>query len=230
MMPQGAPPAMPQQKAGGLAITALILSCLFFLPIIPLVGGILGIIAVATAPPGRPKGAAIVAIVLGFTLGLGGGCMAAIAIPSFTRYIKRSKSAEARMNVQSLYHGAVAYYESEQLGSDGKVRTHVFPATTDWTPAEGACGYPGGKIPPDPTPWRKPTWEALHFTVDAPSFYQYRFSVVIGDGSHPGDEAMVEARGDLDCDGIFSSYVRHLVVGPGQTIQAGDLVIEREDE
>src|SRR5262249_50422068 len=149
---------------------------------------------------------------------------------SFTKYLKRSKSIEARMNVEALYRDAVAAYESEQLGSDGKVGTHRFPATVAWTPAEGACGYPGGKIPPNPTAWQQATWRDLHFSVDTPSSYQYRFSVVIGDGSHPGDEAIVEARGDLDCNGVFSSYKRRLVVGSGQQILPDALTVEREEE
>jgi type IV pilus assembly protein PilA len=211
---------MPKQKSGGIAITGLVFSCLFFIPIIPLVGGILGIIAVAAAPPGRPKGAAIMAIVLGFTFGLGGGCTAAIAIPAFIKYIRRSKTVEAQMNTRMIFDDAVVYYEAEQVGSDGKVFSHRFPPSTDWTPAEGACGYPGQKIPPSATAWQTPAWHALRFSVDDPSYFQYRFRALTGDGSHPGDEAIAEARADLNCDGIYSQFERRLVVGAAGTIQS----------
>ena len=56
-----------KKKGNGLAITALVLSSVFFLPIIPFFGLVLGIIALTT---GRSKPMSIVAICLGafFTL------------------------------------------------------------------------------------------------------------------------------------------------------------------
>ena len=41
------------------------------------------------------------------------GILAAIAIPAFVNYVKRSKTSEAGANLKSLFTGAAAYYERE---------------------------------------------------------------------------------------------------------------------
>ncbi|MGB5681356.1 MAG: prepilin-type N-terminal cleavage/methylation domain-containing protein, partial [Polyangiales bacterium] len=41
------------------------------------------------------------------------GILAAIAIPAFINYVKRSKTSEAGANLKSLFQGAAAYYEQE---------------------------------------------------------------------------------------------------------------------
>ena len=41
------------------------------------------------------------------------GILAAIAIPAFVNYVKRSKTSEAGANLKSLFQGAAAYYEAE---------------------------------------------------------------------------------------------------------------------
>ncbi|MBW2626210.1 MAG: prepilin-type N-terminal cleavage/methylation domain-containing protein [Deltaproteobacteria bacterium] len=43
------------------------------------------------------------------------GILAAIAIPAFINYVKRSKTSEAGANLKSMFQGAAAYYEAEGL-------------------------------------------------------------------------------------------------------------------
>src|SRR5262249_50309892 len=57
------------------------------------------------------------------------GVLSAIAIPAFMKYIRKSKTTEAPMNVRRLADASVAYYEAH----------HAFPPSTDWTPAGGCC-------------------------------------------------------------------------------------------
>jgi type IV pilus assembly protein PilA len=132
------------------------------------------------------------------------GILAAIAIPAFLKYIKRSKTVEATMNVRKLYDATVGYYEEK----------HAFPAATEWTPARGCCGQPNDKCAPDPEAFSGPTWRALGFSIEDPHHYQYRFRRTEGG-------FVVEARGDLDCDGKFSSFRREGRVEPGGTISGG---------
>ena len=70
------------------------MSALFFLPIVPLVGLVLGIVALTT---GRSKPISIVAICLGAFFTLMMGVYAAIAIPAFMKFTERAKEAEARV-------------------------------------------------------------------------------------------------------------------------------------
>ena len=41
------------------------------------------------------------------------GILAAIAIPAFINYVKRSKTSEAGANLKALFQGAAAYYDQE---------------------------------------------------------------------------------------------------------------------
>jgi hypothetical protein len=123
------------------------------------------------------------------------GVASAVAIPAFMKYIRRSKSVEATMNVRKLAD-AVAAYQGKPLRS------------TEWTPAATCCSQ-GGKCAPNPKAWTG-TFAALNFSVDDPHYYQYRVT-------KSGKKTVVEARGDLDCDGKFSNYKRTVTgttVGP----------------
>jgi hypothetical protein len=114
------------------------------------------------------------------------GVAAAVAIPAFTKYARRSKTVEATMNLRKLADSA-ASYKGKPLRS------------TEWTPAATCCSQ-GGKCAPDPKAWGG-TVSALQFSVDDPHYYQYRVTA-------KGKKILVEARGDLDCNGKFSSYKR----------------------
>ena len=142
------------------------------------------------------------------------GILAAVAIPAFMKYIRRSKTTEALMNIRRMYDSAVAYYESEHAASDGSILAKQFPnpnsggvdgADPIFTPTGKCCTYPGEKCAPNPSLWNDSTWAALNFSVDDPHYYQYTF-----DGYHPGSSAefVAGAVGDLDCDDIFSTFVR----------------------
>jgi len=198
--PSSQTPPTPQKKGNGLAITALVLAALFFLPFIPTIGLVLGIIALAT---GRSKTMSIVAICLGGFFTLTMGVYVAVAIPAFMKYIRRAKTVEATANVRALADGIAA------LGPQQWAQL----ADGDWTPAGSACGQPLGKFPPQPAAWQGEPWKSLGFALDTAHYYQYRVA-------RDGGGFVVEARGDLDCDGVFSRFVRHVTpdgVGPLQS-------------
>src|SRR5205814_7177574 len=41
------------------------------------------------------------------------GILAAVAIPAFMKYIRRSKTTEATMNIRKLFDSSVSYFEEE---------------------------------------------------------------------------------------------------------------------
>ena len=51
------------------------------------------------------------------------GILAAVAIPAFMKYIRRSKTVEATMNVRKLFDSSVAYFEAEHADNDGQHRS-----------------------------------------------------------------------------------------------------------
>ncbi|HZS42525.1 MAG TPA: DUF4190 domain-containing protein [Polyangia bacterium] len=207
--PLSSPPA-PPLRTSGLAIFALVMSCLFFIPFAPLIGLVLGIVALVRARPGQPRAVAIAAVAVGpvsfFFLQ---AMCAAVAIPAFMKYVRRSKTVEATLNVRRLADDANVYY----------VDNAKLPPAVDWTPAGEPCGNGRPTFAVDPAAWQRSPWSELHFSLDAPHHYQYRIV------SEAPDRIAIEARGDLDCDGEFSLFRREVTPGG-----AGPLQIERELE
>lgn len=175
-------------KGNALAIVALVMSAMFFLPLVPLVGLVLGIVAIAT---GRSKPISIIAICLGALFTLMMGVYAAIAIPAFLEFIERSKQAEARANLGSLANAAAALDENQAAQLPD----------ADWTPAGNACALPHHKFPADAAAWQREPWRTLGFQPYGSLYFQYRVTRVSG-----GFRA--EARADLKCDGHFTELSR----------------------
>ncbi len=117
------------------------------------------------------------------------GIAAAVAIPAFMKYTKKSKTSEARELLGVLQSSANRY-----VIENGKPPPPVGP-----TPPKGACCKSGEKCAPNPALWKEPGWEALMFSVDDPHFYSYE---VRSDGT----SFTVLAYGDLDCDGNYSTF------------------------
>jgi type IV pilus assembly protein PilA len=134
------------------------------------------------------------------------GILAAVAIPAFMKYIKKSKTTEARQFVKKIYDGARSYYmdRSVRRGMGGSIVKAQFPDDTDTsaqTPSNAtACC---DKCAADATLWTDPGWVALQFSVDDPHYYVYSF-VLTGDPSVGPFTA--RANGDLDCNGVESTF------------------------
>jgi hypothetical protein len=96
------------------------------------------------------------------------------------------------MNIRRLYDSVVSYYD----------QYHQFPATVSRTPAEVPCGE---AVATAATAWQHPTWAALHFSVSEPHYYSYQLDSA---GVGPAATFIVSAFGDIDCDGIFSTFLR----------------------
>jgi type II secretory pathway pseudopilin PulG len=130
------------------------------------------------------------------------GAAAAVAIPAFTRYVKKSRTAEARTNLSALANAAVALQQEK-----GGPR-FSFPVTTPWTPEKLCCGSDPGHCVPRAGEWEHPTWKALQWKAlplgaNGRANYQYRF---VSSGRGKKATFTVEASGDLDCNGVTSHF------------------------
>jgi len=152
---------------------------------------------VPAPPPPKPTN---LGLAIGLPLGiLGGlvvlGILAAVAIPAFIGYTKKTRRAETTEYLQEIARGAEAYYDREQR----------FPAPgAGPTPALGTCCMTGGKCMPDRRQWRDdPVWgpDGLQFSIDRPHYYSYQYQV-----NDDGSEFTASAYGDLDCDGESSTF------------------------
>ena len=156
------------------------------------------------------------------------GILAAVAIPAFLKYIKRSKTSEATMNVRKLYDGSVTYFATEYADTDGEAVDNMFPASAvhpDTGPTEDKY---------DPSDWGfsvdAGTWAALSFAVADPHYFQYQYDSDAAGGEANQCVFTASAFGDLDGDGTDSTFVRFGSVNNMEVTGSAGLYIANELE
>ena len=163
------------------------------------------------------------------------GILAAVAIPAFMKYIKKSKTTEAREFTKKIYDGARSYYMDPGVkqGSFAPIPPQ-FPGSTAGLygpePLATCCGAGSiDKCEPDSSAWTDAEWVALQFSVDDPHYYIYTFDVPLELGN--GANFTSRANGDLDCNSTFSTFEMYGIINStysdGPTGNAG---LYRENE
>lgn len=137
----------------------------------------------AATKPKRNVGL-IVAIVVGAFVVLFALCgvVAAIAIPAFINYVKRSKVQEAHVQVRALSSAV----QNHCHGVGGFVAAGPVPTTV-------------GPEKQVPSFGSDPGFAELRFTPTDPTYYRLQVTPT-------GDGALLTAEGDLDGDGVFSRF------------------------
>lgn len=142
------------------------------------------------------------------------GILAAIAIPAFINYVKRSKTSEAGANLKSLFQGAAAYYEQENWaqgvvapGATAAASTHctVDSAAQDGSPDDSKRVIIWGSET-DAT-----SYAALNFAPADPIYYDYNVTAApaasaCGNTATDPTVYTFTANGDLDGDNTESSF------------------------
>jgi type IV pilus assembly protein PilA len=142
------------------------------------------------------------------------GILAAIAIPAFINYVKRSKTSEAGANLKSLFQGAAAYYDAENwtqgmvtVGGTAAASTHCTVGTTamDNPPSDAKRVID----------WQAETntaeYAALNFAPADPLYFVYNVTEA-DNASNCGNTAgntgvyTFTALGDLDGDTVLSTF------------------------
>jgi prepilin-type N-terminal cleavage/methylation domain-containing protein len=125
------------------------------------------------------------------------GILAAVAIPAFMDYMKRSKKTEASLQLNKIgKNNKREYMENSQYVA----------LTATGTPAAGTSGCCGaaGKTPnhcaANPALWAaQPAWVKLDFEIDEDTLFVY-------DYTGAATSFTANAVGDLDCDGTAITY------------------------
>ena len=155
------------------------------------------------------------------------GILAAVAIPAFMKYIRRSKTTEAGMNIAKMHQSAVAYFDAEHADITQTTIVRQFPDPDGPTPAKGSCcGQTGDKCAPVPASWQTATWTALNFSVDDPHYFSYEFE---SSGSEQNSVFKAWAYGDLDCDGTYSTFMRGGKIDAERNVTGGAGLFTRLD-
>jgi type IV pilus assembly protein PilA len=129
------------------------------------------------------------------------GILAAVAIPAFMDYIKRSKKTEAALQLNKIGKNA-----KRQYMETSRYVTGVAPTTPQQPGGGGCCGGMGASgnntnhCAPDPVGFSDPVWQALDFSIEEDTLFYYDYN-----GTATSYTAL--ATGDLDCDGTQITYV-----------------------
>jgi len=135
------------------------------------------------------------------------GILAAVAIPAFTRYVRKARTSEAVAHLNKEWVGSVTYYESDHTSAAGAVMTKEFPGPTAAWAQSQECGCETSTFcPAAGSVWNTdPVWQALSFSLPDPYHYMPGYS-----SSGGGTTAVFTAfaKGDLNCDSILSQFIR----------------------
>ncbi len=154
------------------------------------------------------------------------GILAAVAIPAFMKYIRRSKTSEATMNLRKLFDSSVSYFEAEHAARNGNILARQFPASIDMTPAADFCSAGAEKFVPDEGAWMAATWQALNFALSDPHYYKYSYD---SDGFDKEARFTARANGDLDCDGTVSTFERVGTVDDHLNVVGGGGIFSKDE-
>jgi prepilin-type N-terminal cleavage/methylation domain-containing protein len=120
------------------------------------------------------------------------GILAAVAIPAFMDYMKRSKKTEAVLQLNKIGKNSKTYF-----------LTNASFVTADGVGMPAACCACPNKHPVVNTWLTDPAWSALDFEIDEPNLFTYEYTGGV-------NNAKAAAFGDLDCDGVQVQYTMYL--------------------
>ena len=130
------------------------------------------------------------------------GILAAVAIPAFMDYMKKSKKTEASLQLNKIAKNSKVFYIT--------AASFVSQAGAELPAAGGTnCAITPSKKFAVTTAWQDSAgWQQLDFQVDEPNLFSYEYI--------PGDTvATALARGDLDCDTTIITYTLNLSAPQG---------------
>ncbi len=165
--------------------------------------------------------------------------LAAVAVPAYLKYMRRAKTAEAIDELDRIYRGAALYYSTPRVDQLGNRLPCQFPRSQPATPKAGTCCHALGgpdrdkddRCDSNPEAWTTPTWSALGFDLSEPHYFVYSFE---SSGTGSAATMTITAHGDLDCDGIQSTFRRTGRADPesgdGECFMGGNSVFFKDKE
>jgi type IV pilus assembly protein PilA len=134
------------------------------------------------------------------------GILAAVAIPAFIKYLRKSKTVEATEGLDKIKVGAKAYFQADHYDTTGALLPKQFPIDVGPSPvaaSTGCCASPGPKCAPVATIWNNDSWRALQFQMTDNHYFLWQWQ-----SANTNTTAVFTATafGDLDCDTTESTY------------------------
>lgn len=167
-----------------------------------------------------------------------------VTIAAFTKYINRSKTSEARVQLAKMVDSASAYFMEEHVTRDGlALPPHGCPndgrlkgdagitpplsvKCSDGTSGKCVVGSDGYEA----KQWENPVWEGLNFAMEEGHYFHYNFKWENSATGYGSCQFTAQAFGDLDGDGVFSTYERAGAADQNGVNMAAGLYIDQELE
>jgi len=130
------------------------------------------------------------------------GILAAVAIPAFMDYMKKSKKTEASLQLNKILKNSKTYYITN---------AHFVKTAGAQLPGAGGanCANADGKFAT--IDWSAQAgWVDLDFQIDEPNLFAYQYTPAAD-----GKTAQATAVGDLDCDATLITYTLDLTSNNG---------------
>jgi len=139
------------------------------------------------------------------------GILAAIALPAFIGYVRRSKTSEATSNLKSLFTGATSYYNQERAAQGIAAATSGF-CTVVASGVVPTTGAPAGiKVTTDFT--TNASFMDIGFSIADPHFFAYEITDSASACAVTAVAAAYTFRAAGDLDGDTTDSMFELAVG-----------------
>ena len=167
------------------------------------------------------------------------GILSTLAAYGVRKYIANSKTAEARNSLGRMAQAAAIAYEKENMagpvlptGSSTGLTRNLCKSSSATVPGSMSL-VTGQKFQSAPTDWNVDYaggsgFACLHFTIDQPQYYMYNYTST-GSGN-TGDTFTATANGDLNGDGVLSTFQLSGSITPSYTIAVSPNIFEVNPE
>ncbi len=142
------------------------------------------------------------------------GILAAVAIPAFIDYIRKSKASEVNENLDKCYKGVVDYYDKPQALANGTTRSSVLPPDANPLAPAAAGGCGGGSLSGESNLITgaqynaEPVYKAINWMITEAVYGCYKYTDnTAGAGPSDGNVAFTcEAWTDIDDDDAIAHW------------------------
>jgi type IV pilus assembly protein PilA len=163
------------------------------------------------------------------------GILAVLAAYGVRKYIANAKTTEARNSLGRMAGAAMIEYEHENMatpvlspGSSTKLTRALCTSASAPVPAAVAT-VAARKYQSSLSDWNVDAagnsgFACLHFTIDAPQYYMYNYTTT--GSAKPGDSFMAQANGDLNGDGIASTFQLFGAINASYVVNVAPNIVE----
>ena len=148
--------------------------------------------------------------------------LSAIGMYALARYVRHAKTVEAVSSVTALATNAADYYnasDATQPAGASPSAVHAmrhFPPSAQYAVPVEQESLRGHRYQSNAADWAASPWRELRFSIVQPQCYRYSFTA---EGAGASAKAIVSAEGDLDGDGIRSTFSMEVLPDQGLAAQ-----------